>query len=266
MNRSLLLGAAALFVTGTASLAADMPYPVKAEPVAVFVPAFSWTGLYLGGNAGYAWGESKATDVLFFDSTGGVYTPAPGLYAGNDVNFGNMDGWVAGGQIGYNYQFENNVVVGVEADFQWTGAEESIAFYATPGGPYYQTSAELEWFGTVRARLGYAFDRLLVYGTGGFAYGKVSSSTTVMGLTGGGAPDFTTAASGSHDNINTGWTVGGGLEYAITDNWILRGEYLYVDLGESNVTSYLAGTSGSFVSAKADLTSNIVRAAISYKF
>lgn len=265
MNRSLLLGAAALLATGTASFAADLPYPVKAEPVQVFVPAFSWTGFYLGGNAGYAWGESKATNVLFFDSTGGVYTPG-GLYAGNDLNYGNMDGWVAGGQIGYNYQFSNNVVVGLEADFQWTGAEDSLSFYATPGGPYYQTSADLEWFGTVRARLGYAFDRLLVYGTGGFAYGKVSSSTTVMGLNGAGAPDITTAATGSHDNVNTGWTLGAGLEYAITDNWILRGEYLYVDLGDTNVTSYLAGAPGSYVSAKADLTTNIVRAAISYKF
>ena len=265
MNRSLLLGAAAVLATGTVSLAADMPYPVKAPVAQVYVPAFSWTGLYLGGNAGYAWGESKATDVLFFDSTGGVYTPG-GLYAGNDVNFGNVDGWIAGGQIGYNYQFTNNVVVGVEADFQWTGAKENLAFYATVDGPYYQTNAELEWLGTVRARLGYAFDRLLVYGTGGFAYGKVSSSTTVMGLTGGGAPDISTATTGSHDNVNTGWTIGGGLEYALTDNWIIRGEYLYVDLGEANVTSYLAGTPGSFVSAKADMTSNIVRAAISYKF
>lgn len=265
MNRSLLLGAAALLATGTASFAADLPYPVKAEPVQVFVPAFSWTGFYLGGNAGYAWGESKATDVLFFDSIGGVYTPG-GLYAGNDVKLGNMDGWVAGGQIGYNYQFTNNVVVGIEADFQWTGAEDSRSFYATVDGPYYQTNAELEWFGTVRARLGYAFDRLLVYGTGGFAYGKVSGSTTVMGLNGAGAPDFTTAASGSYDKVNTGWTLGAGLEYAITDNWILRGEYLYVDLGDTNVTSYLAGAPGSYVSAKADLTTNIVRAAISYKF
>ncbi|WP_428030467.1 outer membrane protein [Ancylobacter sp.] len=265
MNRSLLLGAAALIISGSASLAADMPYPVKAQATQVFVPAFSWTGFYLGGNAGYSWGDSKATDVLFFDSTGGVFTPG-GLYSGNDVKFGELDGWVAGGQIGYNYQFENNVVVGVEADFQWTGAEQGLAFYATPGGPYYQTKAELEWFGTVRARLGYAFDRLLVYGTGGFAYGKVNNSTTVMGLTGGGAPDFSTAANGSFDNVSTGWTVGGGLEYALTDNWILRGEYLYVDLGSTDVTTYLSGTPGSFISSKADLTSNIVRAAVSYKF
>lgn len=265
MNRSLLLGAALLASTAGA-YAADLPYPTKAPAAAIAViPPFSWTGFYIGGNAGYSWGESKATDVLFYDSTGGVYTPAPGFYSGNDVKFGGMDGWIAGGQLGYNYQFENNWVVGVEADFQWTGAEDSVDFYATASGPYYQAKADLEWFGTVRARLGYAFDRLLVYGTGGFAYGKVKTNVSVSGLD-GGVPDPFTTTSGSDDTIGTGWTVGGGLEYALTDNWILRAEYLYVDLGKSSNTTYLAGTPGSYISSETDLTSNIVRAAISYKF
>ena len=242
MNRSLLLGAAALLATGTASFAADLPYPVKAEPVQVFVPAFSWTGFYLGGNAGYAWGDSKATDVLFFDSIGGVYTPG-GLYAGNDVKFGNMDGWVAGGQIGYNYQFTNNVVVGIEADFQWTGAEDSRSFYATVDGPYYQTSAELEWFGTVRARLGYAFDRLLVYGTGGFAYGQ--GSADYFGLT--------------SSSTQTGWTLGLGAEVGFDRNWSAKLEYLYVDLGSATFPTVVGPVS-------TGLDANILRAGVNYRF
>ena len=263
MKRSLLIGAAALLATTAGTYAADMPYPTKAPDMVAMAPAFSWTGLYLGGNAGYGWGTTDSDNNALFDA-GPDYTLGVGLYPGANQSM-DLNGWVAGGQIGYNYQLENNWVVGVEADFQWTGAENDSDLLASVNGPYFQNSGELEWFGTVRARLGYAMDRLLVYGTGGFAYGKVSASSTVAAAP-GGIPLWETATSGSDDSVLTGWTVGGGLEYALTDNWILRGEYLYVDLGSSSLTLPLAGTGGSYINTDASVTQNIVRAAISYKF
>jgi outer membrane immunogenic protein len=128
----------------------------------------------VGANVGY--GESGNTDYL--DPTGA---------------FG-------GGQIGYNFQ-RGNIVFGVEADFQGAGISDSNAFH----------KSEMNWFGTIRGRLGYAFDKTLVYGTGGFAYGNVDNS---------GFPSET----------QSGWVVGGGVEYKLAPAWSLKAEYQYLNL------------------------------------
>ncbi|UOK69630.1 MULTISPECIES: outer membrane protein [Ancylobacter] len=203
-----LLAAAPAFA---ADLARQQPYPTKAAPMIV-EPAFTWTGFYLGANAGYAWGSGEGG--------AGIVNLDP-------------SGFLGGGQIGVNYQFANNVVVGVEADFQGSDIKDTYAGY----------ESKMDYFGTVRARLGYAFGNILPYVTGGLAYGHTEVRDNLFGL--------------STDKTQTGWTVGGGVEYALTNNWTIKGEYLYMDLGEDYYDS---------IGYKTGLTANIVRAGVNYKF
>ncbi|WP_029004564.1 outer membrane protein [Azorhizobium doebereinerae] len=224
MKRILLASALALAVAAPAS-AADLAtrYPVKAAVVPV-APVFSWTGFYIGGNVGYGGGS--------YDYTFGSAT------ASSDAS-----GFIAGGQLGYNYQFANNVVLGVETDIQWSGIQGDMNVNGT------SLKTSLDYFGTVRARVGYAFDRILPYVTGGFAYGKSKTSVETASLT------------GDDSSTGTGWTLGGGLEYAITNNWTFKTEYLYVDLGSNDYA--ISGTSSSL---SVDNKYHTVKAGLNYKF
>ncbi|WP_051357073.1 outer membrane protein [Azorhizobium doebereinerae] len=208
MLKRALAGVSALALLGCgAASAADLAtkYPVKA--VVPVVPVFSWTGFYIGANVGYGWGNNNYD----FRTAAGV----PYNY-----NIGGGDGWLGGGQIGYNYQFANNVVLGVEADIDWTGVGDTNTITVGPLANRTNTQgATLDYFGTIRARVGYAFDRWLPYITGGAAWGRTSFGTYY------GADTAST---------NWGWTVGAGLEYAITNNFTAKIEYLYVDLGGNN--------------------------------
>lgn len=249
--KNIVLGAVLL---GTAlpgaAVAADMSYPVKAE-VAVVVPVFTWTGFYLGANVGYGGNEFE---YPFSVSAGAV--PLANGSASIDSS-----GFFGGGQIGFNYQFSNNVVAGIEADFEWSGIEGKVdGNLNIPLIPAYLSASagsEVEWFGTIRGRLGYAWDRLLVYGTGGLAYGKVKSSVSLS------APGF--YLSESTDDTNWGWTAGAGVEYAITDNWTLKTEYLYVDLGDTTAYSgFLAP--GIYANLDTKTTFHTIKVGVNYKF
>jgi outer membrane immunogenic protein len=209
------LGAAlAAFVLTTAASAADLPARTytKAPPMA---PAFNWTGLYVGLNAGYGWVSSGGSDA---------------------------GGFVGGGQIGYNWQAMGSpLVLGIEGDFQGADIDES----ATIGAVTATTRASA--FGTIRGRIGYAFDRAMIYATGGWAYTRTS-----LDLTGPGG-------SISSSDWSSGWALGGGLEYAFMGPWSVKLEYLHVDSGD--VTLTLAGVpfTGSY-----DM--NVVRAGLNYRF
>jgi len=224
-----LLATVALAALSAPAAAADLAtkYPVKA----VAVPVFSWTGFYIGANAGYGGGSYS-------------YDYAPGVVGTGDAN---SSGWLVGGQIGYNYQFSNNVVLGLETDLQWTDISGQVGGVLVAGGNTI-SGTKLDYFGTIRARLGYAVDRFLPYITGGVAYGDVKSN-----LINGG---FWTSTS----NTNWGWTLGVGAEYAVTNNWTFKAEYLYVDLGSNDL-----GPAG-IVTASGDNKYNIVRAGVNYKF
>lgn len=204
---------AAALLAAAPAFAADLAksYPVKA-PVVVAEPVFSWTGFYLGGNAGGAWGS--------VDSDAGVLDMSP-------------SGFIGGGQVGYNFQFDNNVVLGIEADFQGSDVSDTS----------FGVQSKMDYFGTVRGRIGYAFDHILPYVTGGFAWGHNKVTDQLTGL--------------ETSNTLTGWTVGGGVEYALTNNWTVKGEYLYMDLGDDYYDS---------IGANAGLTASVVRAGINYKF
>ena len=237
--KSLLLTSVAIgaLVAINPALAADMP--VKAPVKAPIVAAYNWTGCYIGGNVGYSWGRAR----------GNVNTPdLPPVFPGSFPISQNLDGVIGGGQIGCNRQFDSRWVLGIEADFQGSAEKHSNSF-SDPfalvigeggvSGVLSQTiEAKIQWFGTVRGRAGFLISpTLMLYGTGGLAYGKVSvtdnfSSVVTVDL-GGGPVTATTTGSIGDSKTKFGWTLGAGVEGALFDtrNWTWKVEYLYVDLG-----------------------------------
>ena len=278
LRRTLLASAGAMALTG-AALAADLssraPPPVFLPPP----PVFTWTGFYIGINAGGHFGGS--TDQFTTTNSDGD-TVGGGLGVAQD--FGTIptngpphsSGFIGGGGFGYNYQI-NSFVLGVEVDFDGaTGnSNSSVVLDNPPAGFTIPTTTEsqqkLDWFGTLRGRIGWTpVDHLLIYGTGGLAFGNSVASFSVVNPL--AAPPLFGFASGSRD---IGWTAGFGLEYALPDNWSnwsVKVEYLYYDLGTSSATvSYsnidLAGaTEFSTLTNQFRHNGNIVRAGLNYKF
>jgi outer membrane immunogenic protein len=222
-----LLSSAALLVTAAAASAADLPArPVYKAPIAA--PAFSWTGIYIGGNVGYGWGRTRGTAAT---SLGGL----PGQF--------DLDGIVGGGQIGANYQIAN-WVLGVEVDYQGSSVDGSNTVGAITD------SAKIDRFGTVRGRLGYAWDRWMVYGTGGYAF---SARTNY---------NFVTPALGSGSRDLDGWAAGGGIEYAFAPNWSAKVEYLHLNLDTKAFTGLACAPAACTVGADVDT----VRVGVNYRF
>ena len=239
--KKLLLASTVLAGMTAAAAAADLPRRAAPPPVFTPVPVFTWTGFYAGFNAGYAF-DTRSNQANAF-----AVAP-PFATAGTVATFSNasQDGFTGGGQIGYNYQLTpgSGVVIGVEADAQYLDFGRNRRAALITGGvvnPAFSVVdprglSSLDFFGTVRGRLGYAFDRTLVYGTGGFAYGS------------GGGREFGTGV--SSDDFQTGWVAGGGIEYALpTDSFLnffkssavtLKVEGLYVNLDRN------AGGRGAF--------------------
>jgi outer membrane immunogenic protein len=238
MNK-LLIGSAALavLIAGPA-MAADLPPAPAVAPMykaPVFVPAFSWTGFYVGADGGYGWGNSSGT---LADAAGAAV--APYSYGAN--------GPIAGGFVGGNYQI-NQFVLGVEADWQWADLTGNSG--ALPSG--HTMSSTVKDYGSLRGRLGFAVDRFLIFGTGGWAWGNWSTSYAVNGF----GPFYSNNASST-----SGWTAGAGVEYAFTNNIIGRVEYRYTDLGSSSYTD--VATNSSELGNK--VTINDIRAGVSFKF
>ena len=248
---ALLLGAA-----GNA-FAADMA--VKAVPPPA-VAVYNWTGFYIGANIGGGW-ESSTGDLIA--TSGGIAIPAAvaGGTIPRNLNL-KPSGAVGGGQIGYNWQF-NQLVFGLETDLQASGIRQAVTIFnpGVPGvlAPTINTGrTSLDWFGTVRGRFGYAWNNFLLYGTGGFAYGGTTDSGTSQTVP---PPPF---GSGSVGSTRTGWAAGAGFEWGFAGNWTLRGEYLHVDLGSSNVTDLFP--TGDFVTYRFRHEYDIGRVGINYRF
>jgi outer membrane immunogenic protein len=261
MKRILIGMAGIASLLTTSALAADLAprmYTKAPAPVAV---VYDWTGFYIGGNVGYSWGRSSDTSTL----TNGVGTV---LFTSADKT--NLDGVVGGGQIGYNWQMQN-WVWGLEADIQGTdekGTRNFACGFVTCFGPaalvlpplQVALSQKIDWFGTVRGRAGVLVSpTVLLYATGGLAYGEVKSSEAV-----GALPGF------SSTNTNVGWTVGAGVEGVIGGNWTAKLEYLYVDLGgisgsfATPLVPVGGGTLTSYYSSR--ITDNVLRVGVNYKF
>lgn len=239
------LAALALILSGSTAFAADLTY--EPAPVVVAPEAFNWTGFYVGVHGGYGWGHTQDT-----------HNP--------NASGQTLTGGFGGAQIGYNWQLQNNVVLGLEADVaagnigkEWGGSNEF--------DPYYGED-KIDWFGTVRGRVGYAADRFMPYLTGGLAWANVDHKlgcdrSRVNVTIGGCNTNFETSKS---DTV-WGWTVGAGVEYAITNNVTVKAEYLYTDLGKNDVTLVDANYVGNDVNNREfDTSFNSVKLGLNYKF
>lgn len=256
--------ALAFLGAGSSSFAADLATKAKA-PAPAPVVVDTWQGFYMGAAVGAAFDNSSVQPVL-----GGnflIYDPAP-RKAQYEVPLGGAGTVFTGGVYGgYNWQF-NNVVVGIEADLNYadrkaTGVSIQPSLTA-PGETLtrvYGTGGS--WFGTVRGRLGWAFDKALIYATGGLAYGTNSAGY----YAGGNGYNWM----GIDDGVKWGWTVGGGGEYRLDSHWSLRAEYLYVSFQGSNFALPLYPTapfvSSDFVmTGTAEFSFSVARAGLTYKF
>ncbi|MFL5196081.1 MAG: outer membrane protein [Microvirga sp.] len=348
--KKFLLSSVALLGFTAGAMAADLPR--RAPPVFVPVPVFTWTGFYVGVNAGYGWNNDDNNNcvgcfgagALFVDTAPGVVAPVTAApfsavpATGFGGRGGNSDGFVGGAQVGFNYQFTpgSGFVVGVEADIQWMGGNDGnnkgffglgngglfaanpVAPFLTPGFgivgvPVTGSHVALfnnggsglgnnsnDWFATARLRVGYAFDRVLVYATGGIAFTDDSGNNRGFGGFNSGAQlpaafyvspgaaltgSFVTNGNGVFGKSNsndTGWVLGAGVEYAWTNNLTVKLEGLWVSMdngknnnnfafangivGVSNTGAAIRGTGFGFNNNNNDNEFFVARVGINYKF
>jgi outer membrane immunogenic protein len=275
MKRTLIAGAAfASLLIATSASAADLPVYTKAPAVAV---VYDWTGYYIGTNVGYSWGRGSTdgnvtgtqTVVATRAATVTTVLPTLPLTGRADVN-----GFIGGGQLGYNWQ-RGTWLFGLESDIQFSnerGSSDVCTVAGCPAGSAaFNRDYKLDWFGTVRGRVGFLpAERILLYATGGLAYGGFSGSSTTLPL------DI-----GTWSSTNVGWTVGAGAEAALGSNWSVKFEYLYMDLGHvggssaNNTTTTVVGPIGGITTTtttnlayvfNTKFTDNIVRVGLNYKF
>jgi outer membrane immunogenic protein len=229
---------AASFAAGPA-FAADLPARKEAPVYVAPTSVFSWTGFYGGANIGWA-GMSLKND--YYTPGGGFPFWLPGDAAPISAGGGNSfsEGGVAfGGQAGYNYQM-GMFVAGLEADFDWlslSGHSTVVASGATPGVvALYNTNARVDWMMTVRPRLGLALGQFLPYITGGLALVHSSFGQTVLFPPGGAAA--VSDGGLAYSSTDSTWTLGGGMEYALSPNWSIKAEYLHVFMPDKTLTSW----------------------------
>jgi outer membrane immunogenic protein len=223
-----LLGAMA---AGPAT-AADIRVPYKAPPPSYVTTFYNWTGFYIGAHAGYAWADFEGSDTLT-----GLLTDSV-----------SARGFIYGGQVGFNYQL-GSWVFGVEGDFTLGDvrySEDLLLGLAS-------ASVELDRIYTVAGRIGYAFDRTLIYGKFGAAWTREEYNFTVLGASANAAVD------------RTGWLLGVGVEYAFAGNWSAKIEYNYLDMGSKDVTLVTVGPIA-VAPATVDLTVQTVKVGVNYRF
>jgi outer membrane immunogenic protein len=263
-------------------MAADLPVKaprLKAPPP---VPVYGWTGCHIGGNGG--WIGSRDSDNLTmaggFLASNNIYS-IPANRAGLENSYQpNSSGGTAGVQAGCDYQV-SSVVLGVEADANWSGLHDSIsaAYGPTPGiaGAVAHTEAvstDLKWFSTFRARAGFAWDRVLIYGTGGLAVARIDSSTNVQFASSGFGFLAGASFAGQASVDRWGWAAGAGLEYAAIGNWSFKAEYLHLDFGSfdflspcpSSICIPAVGQALFAYNTHASAREDMVRFGVNYKF
>jgi outer membrane immunogenic protein len=246
MYRRILMASVGAMALAGSAFAADLP---SRAPPPVYVPPapiFTWTGIYIGGQIGYAWGTSN-TNL--------------GDNFGDFVSFStNNSGVIGGAHVGYNLQL-SQFVVGLEGDVDGSSLKKTVY-----GDPFIDSfisvpttiSGNLGVQGSIRGRVGYAWDRVLLYATGGVAFGGFNGSiSTPFGYD-------------STSTTRVGWTAGAGLEYAVTNNWSIRAEYRYTQFGHSTVyatNSYvLPGLAAVGAFGNRTINENRVQVGFSYKF
>jgi outer membrane immunogenic protein len=256
-------------------------------------PGCIWSGFYVGVNGGYTFSDSERVDTVsrdVFGNPGLSGGPIVGVVAAELATFSlstSNDGFIGGGQVGYNQQFGRWLVLGVELDMQGifdsdssTRADSMLPIPGFPANALVQSAGvslrEIDSIGTIRGRVGFTLmPCLLVYGTGGFAYGEVISKTDIAQLVIG--PSFVPNiyhAHGQWDNLRPGWTAGGGLEWMFMTHWSIKAEYLFYDLGRVNYqlshlrNFNLAGTlfTDTAPTSTTRFDGNIVRGGLNFHF
>jgi outer membrane immunogenic protein len=285
-NAKLIAGAvvmACALAGVTAASAADMaPRMYTKAPIPVVI--YDWTGFYIGGNVGYSWGRARTDGTeTGTQSVSEFRTAGPTLLPGFPVvttlaatplsGRSNVNGVIGGGQAGYNWQ-RGTWLFGLETDIQGSGERGSsdlcaVAAGCPTGTGLFTANYKLDWFGTARGRIGILpTDRVLLYATGGLAYGGVSATAPAIPLSWG--------------STRAGWTVGAGAEVAIDHHWSIKLEYLYMDIGDVGDGSTTATTvvtqpgvpvrrttvtTTTFTSAFGTrFTDNILRVGVNYRF
>jgi outer membrane immunogenic protein len=303
--KKLALSVAALALATGSALAADLPTRKGPAMLPPPPPPPMWTGFYVGLNAGYTWANSNqqtigvgpvAATPTWASVPANLQTSYLATFAtvasASGVNGGNNGGFIGGGQIGYNWQFYNSLVAGLEADIQGVANNSGTRSFSraalVPGGigtdegfiSAQSVRGNLQYIGTVRGRLGWLFTpTLLLYGTGGLAYGGVTLNSAALVAPTGTLANFAGAAVGgvNFSNTQVGWTAGGGLEWMFWPNWSAKVEYLYYDLGSVTQNFSLASGTGPFNGdpnaaaifggqVRARINGNLVRAGVNYHF
>jgi outer membrane immunogenic protein len=262
-RKFLLASVGAIALTGSAAFAADLP---SRAPPPVYLPPppiFTWTGIYIGAQIGGAWGTGGNNFTAFDAVTGeSVDTSLGG---------GNPSGVIGGGHLGFNYQIpgwnwfsSSGVVIGLEGSVDGSSLNKTTVVnlpgaFGGSGTLTANSSADIQ--GSIRGRLGIAWDRVLIYATGGVAFGGINTDFELSGNDAAGVSFF---GSTSRSNSRTGWTVGGGIEYAMTNNWLIGAEYRFTDFGTISGGAELPD--GGFFSGQRRLEENQVQARLTYKF
>jgi outer membrane immunogenic protein len=225
MKKLLLATTCAIGVSVVPAFSADLPVrmPVKA-PIAAPVPHFSWTGCYVGAHVGGGWGQKDFTDEFFTTDFFGQVPSSPTA---------NTSGWLAGGQVGCDYQFATTWVVGVEGAGSWANIRGSSDPFFSGKAVF---NAQTKWIATATGRLGYASDRWLIYAKGGAAW--AGDNYQVPGTFAGVPFNY------SGSETRSGWTIGAGVEWAFWQNWSAKVEYAYYDFGTRSLNLIDPGVVG----------------------
>jgi outer membrane immunogenic protein len=237
-----IFAAALLATVSSGAFAADAIVAAPEAPI-VYDTAFTWSGVYVGLHAGHAWG-----DVSYAADPHPVTDPDP-------AETFDVSGWLAGAQVGFNRQV-GNFVFGIEGDISWANIEGEGSDVDPRPESESIPSFEVDWLSTIRGRAGVAIDRVLIYGTGGVAFAGVTGN--ISNLEGAGD-------NRSDDHVHTGWTLGAGAEFAVTNNVSIKGEYLYADFGGENFNFgdfYGAGD----LTADADLDLHMIKVGFNVRF
>lgn len=234
--KKILAVTAAIIILSPAAYAADAIIAYDQVPATQSASVFNWTGAYIGGQVGYGFGSAD-------------YTYLPDQTWASFYDYSNdPDGYFGGLYVGYNHQFSNSTVLGVDADIAWANLKDTDF---APGDPDFFATTKINRTGAARLRLGYAFDRFMPYIAGGVAFAKLNFDDYQLS---------TNVQDGSARKNLTGWTIGAGAEYALTDQWIMRGEYRYTDFGK---TTFSATQADSY---SGKLKIHDIRLGIAYKF
>jgi outer membrane immunogenic protein len=264
----------ALLALGGGASAAEISSPATTKEAPVS-PAPGWAGFYSGANAGWGWGANNP------DFSGSIARDFenPNTRSGQGSRL-DVHGGFLGDQIGYNWQsvtccgYKDGAVLsryvyGIEADFQRADVNDTDAHLFTVLNPDGGTGtvfakSALDWFGTVRGRIGYTFDSTLVYATGGFAFGQVRDKLYVSAITAAGVRATRDVI---RDDTDTGFSAGAGVEYLITPSWSVKAEYQFIDLGSDRLTALADNhTDHALGSVNFDHTYNTFRIGVNYHF